>query len=503
MSTPTASPAKGGRPEGFSAFHEVIFVLTICMAQVLTQAGLAQVIAPLHYIGDSLGTTDQGDMSWFAAGYSLTVGTFILVAGRTGDILGYKKVFMAGFLWFGIASLATGFSVYAKNTILFDVLRTLQGLGPAFLLPNGLAIMGSTYPPGPRKNMVFSLFGATAPLGFLVGAVFSSLFAQLVWWPWAYWVMGMVCLLLVIISYFVIPTENRDPSVVHKRFDWFGSVMGVIGLVLINVAWNQAPAVGWGTPYVYVCLIVGLGFLVGFAFVERKVAAPLLPSDLFTRDTMFVLGCIACGWASFGIWIYFLWIFIETLRDATPLTGTAFCAPVAISGVSASIATGRLLGYLHTSYVMMISMCAFTIGTILIATAPIDQTYWAQMFPSIVIMPWGMDMSFPAATIILSNSVPPERQGIAASLVNTVVNYSISIGLGIAGTVMRSVDNREGGATPLEGLRSAWYTGIALGGLGILLSSVFVVHNRTQRTKKVVHEEHGDDDSSTYDTNGK
>lgn len=133
---------------------------------------------------------------------------------------------------------------------------------------------------------------------------------------------------------------------------------------------------------------------------------------------------------------------------------------------------------------MCISMTAFCVGNILLATMPIHQTYWAQTFVSNVITPWGMDMSFPSATLILSNSMPKRHQGIAASLVATVVNYSISIGLGIGGTVESHVN--EGGLTPeglLKGYRGAWYSGIGLSGCGILLSLYFIVHGHREKAK--------------------
>ena len=418
----------------FSLPHEILFVAIICSAQLLTQASFGQAIAPLHIIGDSFGTTNPGQLSWFAAAYSLTVGTFILIAGRLGDVLGHKHLFIAGYLWFGLWSLIAGFSVYSHSQIFFDVCRALQGIGPALLLPNALAILGRTYPPGRRKNMIFSLFGATAPNGFIFGAVFISLFAERAWWPWGYWVMAITCAVVGSLAYFVVPSAAQEPSE-DKSFDYLGSIFGVAGLVLFNVAWNQAPIVGWGTPYVYVLLILGLLLLVAFFVVERKVSTPLVPFQAFSGKTGFVLGCIALGWSSFGIWVFYYWQFAEVLRGHSPLLVSAQIVPAGISGLCAAVTTGILLSRLHPAYIITFAMLAFCVGNILFATMPLNQTYWLQAFFAIMITPWGMDMSFPAATIILSNFMPREHQGLAASLVNTIVNYSISIGLGIGGTV--------------------------------------------------------------------
>jgi MFS family permease len=147
-----------------------------------------------------------------------------------------------------------------------------------------------------------------------------------------------------------------------------------------------------------------------------------------------------------------------------------------ISGAAAAMATGWLLGRFRPGVVMTIALTAFFTGSIIIMTCPVDQIYWGQLFVSVVIMPWGMDMSFPAATLILSNTVQKKHQGIAASLVNTVVNYSISLGLGFAGTVEVHVNN--GGKTPedlLLGFRGAFYVGAGLAGLGLLISITFLL----------------------------
>ena len=176
-----------------------------------------------------------------------------------------------------------------------------------------------------------------------------------------------------------------------------------------------------------------------------------------------------------GIWFYYLWQFLETFRQHSPLHASTELIPLTISGAIAAICTGLLLSKIRPAWIMAISMACFLIGNILVCTAPVNQTYWAQIFVCTIIIPWGMDMSFPAATIILSNSVEKHHQGIAASLVNTVVNYSISLGLGFAGTVEVHVNN--GGKTTadaLHGLRSAFYMSIGLAGLGLLLSLLFV-----------------------------
>lgn len=343
-------------------------------------------------------------------------------------------------------------------------------------------MLGATYAPGPRKAMVFAFFGATAPGGSIVGAAFAGLFA-LTWWPWAFFSFSIALAVTALVGYFVIPNPpptaiSREPLAQKLRdLDIFGGLTGMAALILINFAWNQAGVVGWQEAYVYVTLIIGAVLVPVFFYIELHVAPkPLIPFDALSTDVAFVLACVACGWACFGIWVFYIWQFYQELRHASPLLATAWICPVAVSGAGASVVTGILLGRLRPAWVMTIALAMFLTGTILIATAPVGQIYWAQSFVCAIVMPWGMDMSFPAATLILSNAVSKKHQGIAASLVNTVVNYSISIGLGFAGTVESHVNH--GGRTPaelLEGYRGAWYMGIGLAGLGLFISIVFVL----------------------------
>ena len=316
----------------------------------------------------------------------------------------------------------------------------------------------------------------------MLGALFSAIFAELAWWQRTYWTQGIILFAYAATSFLILPFDEHDAAAGGSKptFDFAGTMTGVTGLVLFNFAWNQAGVVGWSVPYTYILLIVGLIFFGAFLYIERNVARhPLVPVRSLSSEAVYALSIIACGWASFGIWLYYLWQLFLQLRHHSPLSSAAQGVPPAISGLCASLAVGFFLAKTKVAYVMVGAMACFLAGQIILATAPVDQTYWAQTFVTQIIMPFGMDMSFPCGTIILSNGMPREHQGaffslvfhvlsvlltlvgIAASLVNTVVNYSISISLGIAGTIIRQTN--EGGTRVLEGYRSAWYFAIHVG----------------------------------------
>ena len=173
------------RPSILHSFgHELAFLSTLYTSQLLTQAGLGNTIPILHQIAPDLHipATTGGDahLPWLAAAYSLTVGAFILITGRLGDVYGHRLLFALGMVWLSVASLVLGFAGFAGSDVYFDVFRGLQGIGAAMTLPNAVALMARTYPNNRRKTLVFALFGATAPSGWLLGGVFGALFAQLV-----------------------------------------------------------------------------------------------------------------------------------------------------------------------------------------------------------------------------------------------------------------------------------------------------------------------------------
>ncbi|OAQ98268.1 hypothetical protein LLEC1_08092, partial [Akanthomyces lecanii] len=361
-----------------------------------------------------------------------------------------------GFAWFGAWSALAGCAVYS-GPVLFAFCRAMQGVGPALMLPNAVAILGRAYEAGSRRqNMVFSLFGATAPSGFVVGAVFSSLLAQRTWWPWAYWVMAVTCLLFAVLSVFAVPATVRDSAhedgddSLWQRVDLPGAAAGVSALILFNFAWNQGPVVGWTQPYTYAIMIVGILAFVVFVFIEKKAKYPLIPFGVLKLDSLFTLACIGAGWSSFGVFVLYTWNFVLQFRHQTPLLSSAQFSPVAISGLFAAVGTGIALSNLRPSSVMLVSMVA--------------------------------------ATIVLSRAMPRKHQGLAASLVNTFVNYSISIGLGFAGTVESNVN--DGGLDVLRGFRGALYMSVGLAALGVILALLFCLaeHHRSAVSEKMERE---------------
>jgi hypothetical protein len=254
-----------------------------------------------------------------------------------------------------------------------------------------------------------------------------------------------------------------------------------IGLILFNFAWNRAPEVGWASAQCIAPLVIGLVLIIIFFPIEKKSAHPIIPVAEIDRNAAWILLIEGLGWSSFGILCYYSINFIIRLRGGSMLLAAAYLSPVPPAGLAASLLTSVLLSWrVNPAAILAFSLIWFCVGNIILATMSIHQSYWRGIFWSYLLSPFGMDMSFPAGTIILSELTAPERQGIAASLIATVVFYSQSLGLGMAGVVEVNVAH----GSVLNGYRGAWYLAIGLSGLGLGVGIIFALTSMLGETKR-------------------
>ena len=226
--------------------QEYLFIFSCMMSQLLNQAATPQTLAIMNILSDSF-KSEGGNQTWLMASFPLVSGSFILISGRFGDIYGLKKCLIGGYIMFIIWSIISGLTDYSHSDTFFIVSRAFQGLGVAFILPNVLGIVGNVYVPGTfRKNIVISMIGACAPIGAALGSTFAGLIGteDASQWPWAFYAFGITSAINLAISVYSIP--NNVPTNIHGfSMDWIGSLLAVIGLILLNFVWNQGPIVGW------------------------------------------------------------------------------------------------------------------------------------------------------------------------------------------------------------------------------------------------------------------
>ncbi|KAI5845794.1 major facilitator superfamily [Morchella snyderi] len=436
------------------------------------QANLGNTIMPIYHISRGLGVGehDSASQSWFIASFSCTVGAFVLITGRFGDLYGFKNMFTIGWVWFSIWSLACGF---APNGISFDIFRALAGIGPSILMPNAAALLANGWREQRKKNLAFAVFGAIAPAGFVIGCATGAVITECGGrWEWIFWSMAIVAAVIAVMGWVVIPGGGRMNIRGEGDVDWIGSFVGVAGLVLVFVALNGGPTFGWKAPTSGVLLAIGLLSLVAFCYIETRVAHPILPMSIFQSPTFVAVAVSLClGWMSFGMFQFYAPHFLMEFRGLSQLETSLQFLPCAIVGIAMACMAVFLLPRVPGYVIFGISMLCFFLGQLLLALTPVEQTYWQMTFPTFLLICCGPDLSFACSSLIASDKLPKEQQGVAGSFINTIVNYSIALGLALAGNLEAATN--DSGRDRLKGFRAAWYLGAGFAALGMVMTAVF------------------------------
>ena len=216
--------------------HNTLAILLVLVNFVPMISFGAGIGGGLH-IASTLGVKEPSQASWVAASYPLTAGAFLLCSGHLGTLYGHKHILLLGAAWWSIFSLATGF---CNNFIVFNIVRGMSGIGSAMIVPNAVAIVGTTFPPGRKRNRCLGLFGAGAPAGGWGGALMAGLLAEKVpGFKWLFILMALLGPLVFGSLALVLPKET--PVSKDEKMDWVGSFLGVSGLILFNFVWKYVP----------------------------------------------------------------------------------------------------------------------------------------------------------------------------------------------------------------------------------------------------------------------
>ncbi|KAI9713848.1 MAG: hypothetical protein M1820_000578 [Bogoriella megaspora] len=274
------------RPAKFpTLWKEIGFCFSVVMSQALTEYFVSGFTVIIPVVANDL-DIPPASSTWPVSAFSLVICSFLLPFGRLADMVGGYPVYVAGTFWLGIWAAIAGAS---QNALMMDIARAFQGLGPAAYLPASLMLLGSIYRPGPRKNVVFGLYGAAAPLGFFVGIFFAGVAGSFTTWRWYFFIGTILTLITAVIAYLTIPSDVKERRQMGVKMDWWGSATTIAGIILFIFAITDASHApnGWATPYIIVTLVLGVFFLALSVYIEGWVAEfPLLPRDLFAVKSM-------------------------------------------------------------------------------------------------------------------------------------------------------------------------------------------------------------------------
>ncbi|KAI0271711.1 major facilitator superfamily domain-containing protein [Gloeopeniophorella convolvens] len=449
--------------------RKIGIMAAIVITQLVQMAPIGVGIDASGAIGATVGSSSAAESTWIAASYPLTQGSFILPGGRLGAKFGHKNILFVGAILWVAFSLASGF---AHSVTTLSLFRGFSGIGGGLMIPNCVAILGITFPPGRLRNLAMGLSGMSVPVGAVTGGLICGIFVQFTHWKWAFFFLTIAGSVIFSLVFVLVPMD--DPVDPNSPLDYVGTYFGVTGLILFNFVWNQAPAVGWQEPYVYILLIVAVLHFFAFAYWEMYVAkVPILPFTIWKRPSFGpMLVVLFLSFMAFGILLWYVstWEY-QTRHYTTTAIGGTF-GPLAVSGACMALVSAWLVPRLAAQYVLGIGLVGIVVCSLLIATMPAQQMYWKQVFPATLLMGMGPDFVTTMSQIIAANTVKRHEQGLAGTLVGVLQTYGLSTGLGFAGTVEAHVN--KGGKDPVLGYRGALYLAIGFCVLALVIDLVFV-----------------------------
>jgi EmrB/QacA subfamily drug resistance transporter len=402
----------------------------LAVSYFMTTVDLTVVNVALPTIGRDLHFS-EANLQWVVTAYGLTFGGFLLLGGRAADLLGRRRVMMVGLATFTAASLACAL---ATNDSFLIVMRGIQGLGGAIVLPAALSIVTNLFTEGPERNKALGVWGAIGAAGGTSGLIAGGLLTRYVGWQSIFYFNVPIGVLALLLVPRLVP-ESRQVGR-RRSYDPFGAITVTAGLLALVYAVSDAPQVGWGGARTVGLLLAATGLLVAFLAIETRVSAPLMPLRLY-RLRM-VAGANAVGLllgASFYAFIFVGTLYMQQVLGYSALkTGLAWCVA---SGTSLALAgLSQLLVTRGSARIVMAFGMTLIGGGVLWATqAPVDADFWQQLAGPFFIAGAGTAFAFIPVAIGALTGVAQDDAGLASGLLSSSQQLGGAIGVAVVSSV--------------------------------------------------------------------
>jgi EmrB/QacA subfamily drug resistance transporter len=450
-------------------------LILLCATQFIIVLDVAIVNVALPSIAIDLHFAPQ-DLQWVASAYALTFGGFLLLGGRAADLLGRRRLFIAGLALFAAASLACGLATSDSALIGF---RAVQGLGAAIIAPSALSILTTTFSEGPERNKALGIWGAVSGLGGAAGVLFGGILTDLAGWEWIFFINVPIAVGAIALAPRLLG-ESRVADAV-RSFDVPGAVSATGGLVLLVYGIVSTYGNGWTSARTLGTFAAALVLLAFFVVWESRTAAPLLPLRLFRLPTVAganVLGLLL-GASIFSMF-YFLSLYMQDVLGWSPLrTGVGYLAVAGTIVVSAAVSQA-LVTRLGVRAVLVTGFALLALGTAWFTQVSVDGSYTTNLLPGFLLAGVGLGFAFVPVTIAALAGVEGRDAGVASGLINT--SQQIGGALGVAALVTVATSRTETrvaeGAAPaqaaVDGFSLAFGVASGLAIVGILAALALI-----------------------------
>ena len=420
------------RPRRCTATHvnPWLVLVLVCMAQFMVILDATIVNVALPSIQADLEMSDA-DLQWIVNAYTLVFGGFLLLGGRAGDLIGRKKVFLAGVVLFSVASLLNGLAPSSEFLIFA---RGLQGLGGALIAPAALSIITTTFEEGPQRAKAMSVWAAIAVGGAAAGLLAGGILVEAFSWPWIFFVNVPIGIAVFVAALRFVPESKDERS--HKAFDIAGAVTVTAGLLLLVYAIVKAQEKGWVSLHTLGFGGLALLLLGAFLIIEWRSVEPLVRLSIFkvrtVRAANVAMFFVACGlFAMF----FFTTLYMQRVLGYSPLeAGLAFLPFTAGVIVGAGLSQA-LVAKVGARELPLIGMVLAIVGMLLFARLEPDGSYVTDLLPGMILASIGMGLTFVPVTLIATSGIPGEDAGLASGLFNTSQQIGGALGLAILSTL--------------------------------------------------------------------
>ena len=416
----------GGESSFLATRRGQLTLALVCLAGFLDFLDVTIVNVALPSIRDDLEFSVQ-DLQWVTSGYLVTYGGFLLLGGRAADLLGRRRLLVAGTSLFGLASLACAL---ADSEGLLVGARLAQGMGAAMMTPSGLSILTTSFPEGPDRHKAIGVWSATIPIASVLGVVLGGVLADGPGWRWVFLVNLPMCAIVIAGAFRLLDGDRRRAPLTN--FDALGAILVTGGMLLLVYALVEAPDVGWGEGRTIAELAGALALLLAFAVNERRHRNPLFPfsilrvSGLAAADATQVIAN-----AGFYAMFFFLTLYMQTVLGYSPIEAGIAYVPVTIAvGIASGVST-KLLPRVGTRPLILAGTLLGAGGTFWLSRIPVDGSYLTDIFPGLVVVALGLGPVFVGVTNAANAGVPPGQAGLAAALLNTAQQLGGALGIAI------------------------------------------------------------------------
>jgi EmrB/QacA subfamily drug resistance transporter len=409
-------------------------------------------------------------LQWVPSGYLLTYGGFMLLGGRAADLLGRRRVLIAGVVLIGVSSLIGGF---AGTSGLLVVARLAQGLGAAMTLPAALSILTTSFKEGKDRNAALGIWGGVAGLASAVGVLLGGLLTEGPGWRWVMFVNPIAVVLVLGGIYRLLAADRGRARLAN--FDALGAVLATGGMLLLVFALVKAPTVGWGAARTIGELAGALALLAAFVANELRHRNPLAPLSIFRINGLgFSNVTQLVAFAGFLAVFFYLTLYMQNVLGYSAIqTGAAYLPLCFAIGIAAGISS-QLLSRIGTRPVIVGGAVIAAGGMYWLSRIPVHGSFLSDLLPGMLVLSLGIGPVFVGVTTAANAGVPADKAGLAASLLNASQQAGGALGLAIFTAIATSRTHHLLAAhTPVaHALTSGFQRALLVGSILILASAL-------------------------------